>query len=232
MYRGAASHTLRFALLVVLIMAFVVAVSACGGGGGEANKQEEAKVRPLTQGEGVALRPGPYTSKKFEPPLSFSVLGEGWQVEVPEAPDVLDISRGEQEFGFFNVRNVYDPNEFAAQQPAPEDMVAWLQEHPNLEAEKPSQVSVGGVRGQQLDVVATDVPSKSIQFCGFPCVLLLPTSEGFNFVIAEEAKHRFIVLEDVRGETVIVAFGAPAVDFEEFLPEAQKMLKTVEWKGA
>jgi hypothetical protein len=77
MYRRAASHTRRFALLVVLIMAFVVAVSACGGGGGEANKQEEAKVCPLTQGEGVALRPGPYTSKKFEPPLSFSVLGDG-----------------------------------------------------------------------------------------------------------------------------------------------------------
>jgi hypothetical protein len=126
MYRGAASHTLRFALLVVLIMAFVVAVSACGGGGGEANKQEEAKVRPLPQGEGVALRPGAYTSKKFEPPLSFSVLGDGWQVEIPEAPDVLDISKGEQEFGFFNVRYVYDPDELAAQNPAPEDMVGWL----------------------------------------------------------------------------------------------------------
>ena len=231
MYYSTGRRALRLALLMVFA---VLLASACGGGGdgGEAKKQEEAKVRPVPQGEGVALRPGPYTSKKFEPPLSFSVLDGGWQVEIPEAPDVLDISRGEEEFGFFNVRNVYDPNEFAAQQPAPEDMVAWLQEHPNLEAEKPSQVSVGGVRGQQLDVVATDVPNKSIEFCGVPCVLLYPTSEGFNFVILEEAKHRFIVLEGVRGETVIVAFGAPAVDFEEFLPEAQKMLKTVDWKGS
>jgi hypothetical protein len=93
-------------------------------------------------------------------------------------------------------------------------------------------VSVGGVRGQQLDVDATDVPIKTTQFCGLPCVLLFPASEGFNFVIPEEAMYRFIVLEDVGGETVIVAFGAPAVDFEEFLPEAQKMLKSVECKGS
>ena len=41
-----------------------------------------------------------------------------------------------------------------------------------------------------------------------------------------------IVLEDVGGETVTIAFGGPAVDFDDFVPEAQKMLDTVECKSA
>ena len=42
---------------------------------------------------------------------------------------------------------------------------------------------------------------------------------------------RFIVLEDVGGERVTIAWEAPAADFEEFLPEAQEVIDTVEWKG-
>jgi hypothetical protein len=218
-----------------LVAALVVlAVSACGGGGGSGGsaeeQREEAKARALP--EGGPLRPGLYTTKKFEPSLSFDVVGDGWQIEIPEAPDVVDIGRGQEEFGFFNVREVYDPNDFAAIDPAPEDMVVWLQAHPHLEAEKPSQVSVGGVSGQQFDALISDVPSRSHEVCGYRCVLLFPTSPAWDFAPEEGTKYRIIVLEDVGGETVTIAFGGPAVDFEELLPEAQKMLDTVEWKGA
>jgi hypothetical protein len=57
----------------------------------------------------------------------------------------------------------------------------------------------------------------------------IPRLRGLGLV---GTKYRFIVLEDIGGETVTIAFGGPAVDFEEFLPEAQDMLDTVEWKGA
>jgi hypothetical protein len=39
-------------------------------------------------------------------------------------------------------------------------------------------------------------------------------------------------VEDVKGETVAIVVEARAVDFEEVLPKAQKVLKTVEWEGA
>jgi hypothetical protein len=45
-------------------------------------------------------------------------------------------------------------------------------------------------------------------------------------------KIRFIVLEDVKVQTVTIFVEAPASGFEEFLPRAQKLLKTVEWEGA
>jgi hypothetical protein len=62
-------------------------------------------------------------------------------------------------------------------------------------------------------------------------VFLFDLSKG-QWYAAEGDKSRFIVLEDVRGETVTIVVEARAVDFEEVLPKAQKVLKTVEWGGA
>ena len=45
-------------------------------------------------------------------------------------------------------------------------------------------------------------------------------------------KIRTIVLEDVKGETVIIGFAAPVSEFDHFAPEAQKVIDTVKWKGA
>ena len=41
-----------------------------------------------------------------------------------------------------------------------------------------------------------------------------------------------IVLEDVRGETVVTGFAMPAAEFDEHAPEAQKVLDTVRWRGS
>ena len=43
---------------------------------------------------------------------------------------------------------------------------------------------------------------------------------------------RVIVLEDVEGETVTIGFFSPPSEFEEFMPEAQKVLDSVEWRGS
>ena len=42
---------------------------------------------------------------------------------------------------------------------------------------------------------------------------------------------RVIVLEDLEGETVTIGFFSPASEFEEFVPEAQKVIDTVKWRG-
>jgi hypothetical protein len=53
-----------------------------------------------------------------------------------------------------------------------------------------------------------------------------------DWVAYEKEKVRFIVLEDVGGERVTIAVEALAVDFEEFLPKAQKVIDTVQWRGS
>src|SRR5215204_4909769 len=44
-------------------------------------------------------------------------------------------------------------------------------------------------------------------------------------------KYRAIILEDVKGETGTTGLGSLASDFDEFLPEAQKV-DSVKWGGS
>jgi hypothetical protein len=57
-------------------------------------------------------------------------------------------------------------------------------------------------------------------------------SGGDILWLGESKKYRFIILKNVKGQTTTILFGGPAVDFEEFWPEAQKVLDSVEWIGA
>ena len=45
------------------------------------------------------------------------------------------------------------------------------------------------------------------------------------------AVEDLVVLEDVKGETVTIGLGSLASDFDEFLPEAQKVVDSVQWAG-
>jgi hypothetical protein len=46
----------------------------------------------------------------------------------------------------------------------------------------------------------------------------------------ERDKDRFIIV-DVGGETVLIDVEAPADKFDEFLPDVEEVLDSVEWKG-
>src|SRR4028118_394512 len=75
-------------LLVGAALAFcVLAAVACGA------SEEEAKPRPLPD-ETRKLSPGTYRTEEFEPAFSFRV-GEGWSTALPEAYDLLIITRGD-----------------------------------------------------------------------------------------------------------------------------------------
>ena len=113
---------------------------------------------------------------------------------------------------------------------APKDMVGWLQQHPYLQTSKPEPVRVGGVKGVQFDVVVGDLPQTYNGTCssivGNPnCVDLFRLSTGGPILLVEGDKVRVIVLEDVEGETVTIGFVSPASEFDEFAPEAQKVLR-------
>ena len=218
----------RQALGLGLLMALVVlAISACGGGG-----EEEVKARPLPEVE-KALRPGEYRSEEFKPSLSFRV-SKGWTNDPPEASDTLFITRGERmALGFVNAQEVYKPTKTGLPYvvEAPKDMVGWFQQHPYLQTDKPEPVTVGGVKGEQFDVVVENLPEDYASVGGANCVNLFRLSTGDTICQPEEVKVRLIVLEDVKGETVTIGAVSSDTEFEEFLPEAQKVLDTVEWKG-
>ena len=233
MSRGAFTHLLKLGLLVSFV---VLALSACAGGGSggdeqpEQQQQEQAKARTIPK-PGKSLAAGTYATEVFEPALSFTV-GGGWIAIIPEARDVVAIGKRDVplSIGAVNVEEVFDPSDPGQRVAAPDDLATWLQEHPGLDTEEPGRVSVGGVSGQQFDAIPSE--PKDVEFCAEPCVPLFALSGGETFWLGESEKYRFIVLDDVEGETATLIVGGSALEFEEFLPDAQKVLDTMEWKGA
>ena len=136
---------------------------------------------------------------------------------------------------FTNVQKLYKPTETNTPKlvEAPEDLVGWFQNHPYLKTDEPEPVMVGGVEGEQIDVLVEDLPQDVYGMCGVACVDIAPLSGGEQDVFFKEAnKRRVIVLEDVKGETVYIDFSAPVVLFDKFAPEAQKVVDSVKWGGS
>jgi hypothetical protein len=216
-----------------LMILVVLALGAC-----EADEwQLVSKPRPLPE-DPTLLYPDVYRSEEFEPSLSFRVV-EGWSNAPLETSDTLQIARGERErLAFTNVQAIFKPGTLEVVE-APKDMVAWFQHHPYLQTSKPEPVTVGGVKGEQFDVVVKNVPQEYYGLCSQKfgpghCVDLFGISSGLpeNLIaVYEEDKVRVIVLEDVRRETVTIYYSSPATEFDEFALEAQRVLDSVKWRG-
>ena len=182
-----------------------------------------------------------YFTHEFQPAFSFEAVGEDWFSDY-EHGYVLALREGlaasdgaiDGAIDFLNVEDfgVFDPSEppgEADTRPAPKDLVSWLRQHPYLDTENPEPVSIGGAKGVYFDAVATDLPDG---YGNSVCPLGSPDAGREEFCISPPDKVRFIVLEDVAGKPVTIMLQSRGVDFEEFLPRAQKLLKSVEWEDA
>jgi hypothetical protein len=224
-----------YVLTLGLLVAFcVLALGACGGAEQPKQQQQRQEQEPQTKtfpNAGKPLSAGRYVTDVFEPAMSFRV-GDGWVAAAPETHDAVPLieENGPTIIGFLNVEEVFDPSQPNERVPAPDDILAWLQEHPRLDTEEPSRVSVGGVDGRQFDAIS-DRPIDA-KICAEPCTPLFAFGDGNDFWVGESEKYRFVVLEDVEGETVTIFFGGPAVEFEELLPKAQKVVDSVTWSAS
>jgi hypothetical protein len=83
-------------------------------------------------------------------------------------------------------------------------------------------------------VVVEDLPKDAYGECGADCVDISSQSSGeqSTYFLEANRERRVIVLEDVKGETVEIAFSSPPEKFDEFAPEAQKVLESVKWGGS
>jgi hypothetical protein len=193
--------------------------------------------RPLPE-SAQDLRPGEYRTEAFKPALSFTV-DKGWALECPEGDDnvcLLPPGAGTR-FKFLNVTEVYKPSKLIDMSgettPPPQDLVGWFEQHPYLQTDKPQPVTVGGIKAQQIDVVVGDLPKDYPEgLCGgIDCVQLSQFNFG-DWAVEEAYKYRLTVLEDVKGQTVIIDFGSSAAEFDEYWPEAEKVVQSVQWKGS
>ncbi len=209
------------ALLMVGLLGtlLVLALSACGGAGG----QEKAKARHLPDKGYKALPPGKYYSEEFKPAFSFRV-GKGWQTPdaaIKETPERLIIESTQEVKGgplliFRNPPEAYDPQKSKwVNVNSYEDILSWFEHHPQLKTSTPEPVTVGGVKGLQLETdVAKDSPEDAVKSFRY--------SDGFVASIVRGEEGRTIIL-DMKGEAVSIGFG---------FPKAQKVVDTVKWVGS
>src|SRR5829696_4286973 len=208
----------RAALLVVGLLGtlLVLALSSCGGAGG----QEEAKGS-LPQ-EPAALSPGEYHSVKFKPPLSFKV-SKPWSNTAEQRSDWIELGyEGDTGFiSFANVKEVLKPGTYDVVD-APQDLVGWLQQHPYLKTSKPKPVTLGGVKGEQFEVLVDPLPKDPDGYCGTDCLDIFNQSGGdqIGYFKAFNRERRVFVLEDEKGDTVVIWFAGPPDTFDKFAPEA------------
>jgi hypothetical protein len=146
--------------------------------------------------------------------------------------------------GAMNVQRVYEPSKSGTPivVHTPEDLVGWLEHHPYLETSDPKTVSVGEIKGLQVDVaVAKDLPEDYHSGLCSPiaepeeCVDLfrVSTKDHSPVFLSERDKGRLIVLQnELSGETVALGYVSRSTNFDEFAPEAQKVIDTVEWRGS
>jgi uncharacterized protein YjbI with pentapeptide repeats len=199
-------------------------------------EQQAGLLQGATMPDGTVLER--YVTTEFEPALSFS-LGDEWRLNSQETPDLISLAGPERERGGLNFINpplhVFDlsnPSE-PKEVPAPEnadEWVSWFQKHPNLDTSKPVPMSVGGKSAVRLDATFTSKTDSGTVGPGGPYASLFRSSGGW-IVSRGATKDRFIIVDVSEGETVIIQVSAPTGTFDEFLPHAQKVLDSVEWKG-
>jgi hypothetical protein len=232
MYRRISGWSVTPVLLVVVLA--VLALGACGGGG-EAGGQEDAGTRPLPLHE-KALSPGEYHSVKFKPALSFE-LGKGWSSTEEQLSDFFQL-RQQGEIGslqFANVKEVFKPGTTNVEE-TPNDLVGWLQRHPYLKTSTPQPVTVGGVKGEQLEVLIDHLPKDPNGYCDpnpSGCLDIFNQSGGdqIGYFGKNFNARRVTVLGDVKGDTVVIWYAGPPDTFDKFAPRAQKVVDSVKWSG-
>jgi hypothetical protein len=219
------------ALALLVVVAGVVGVVAVNGSGRSAGN---APVRTLPSSAKSFLEPGEYRTGEFRPSFSFAV-DEGWITVAADQYDALEMRLAGAEghrrspiLGFYTPQEVADPRDPTGNKvlPAPESVdgwVTWLQEHPNLVPGKLVPVKVGGKSGVRIDTVVTSVPK------GHPPWFWI-LDDGTTIQDVKGARSRTFIL-NVGGETVLIAIWADGDQFKGFLPKAQKVVTSIDWKS-
>jgi hypothetical protein len=182
---------------------------------------------------GRALLAGTYVTARFEPAVTFRLdeaPGSRWSLE-GDLPDTLGLGKEDTAFlTLLRPSKVIDPKTLE-EVALPSDLLTWIRTHPNLDVANPTSASIGGIEGAQVDITAVTPVSK--QRCGIggddpPCVAIAPISEGAPFIFVEGTVARITVI-DVDGQAIMAVIEDQADTYEQFLPQAERVLETIEF---
>jgi hypothetical protein len=188
---------------LLAIAAIAALAAACGS-----TTPSAPQASPTPQ----ALPPGTYTSKVFEPQVTFTVPA-GWAAPI-DSPTYFQLApAGSDVVGIHLFR---DPVA-ASQDPACPDtaepgvggtaleLSTWIRERPGLTVGAPKIVTVGGLRGTELELAIADGWTESCPFAnGLPTVPLFSWADGQRWVVVGSERLRLALLDIPGGGTLVV----------------------------
>ena len=152
-------------------------------------------------------------------------FGPEWHI-LDDSPDEIELVGGTQayegvELVFMSVKDakVGDPASTATM-PWPDDFVAYLKSNANLDVGEPTPVVVGGVNGVQIDVAIKNIGQKRI---------LIELAVYDWFYLDADQNWRFIILDDVNGERLLIGTTETPEGFLVATELAQKVIDSVEF---
>ena len=145
-------------------------------------------------------------------------FGPGWYVREDFADEIELVAHG-VELAFILVKDakIADPASTATM-PWPDDFVAYLHSNQYLEVGEPMPITVGGVNGVQIDESNKNIGQKRT-FIGLK-------STGWAYLHGDQS-WRFIILDDVNGQRLLIGTTADTEGFSVATELAQKVIDSV-----
>jgi hypothetical protein len=203
----------------------------------ESQQATESDALTSLPNEPGALEPGTYTTNLFKPAMSLTI-DEGWEMFLPEIGRFFSIARGGDVLRLITVSNLarlvaptWNGDEATLESsliPVPDDLARWFAAHPRHQTGPIARIRVGDVEGQMID--ARTVSGYKIRGC-LPdgCVLLLVPQSDFTAFIPVGYTTRHVIVE-VDDETIVISILAPHDAFDEFLPEAMRVVSSLRFR--
>jgi hypothetical protein len=185
----------------------------------------------------VALPPGTYTSRAFQPPVTYTVPAGWWSSA--DGADYLALQPVSSDLvGIHLFRDPLaasqDPSCPTTAQPGvgtlSTELTTWIRGLPGLVVSSPRLATVGGLRGVELDIAIAAGWTTSCPFAnGVPTVPLFVGADGqLRWVIAGNERLRLSLLDVPGGGTVVVdidAFDGTLMD--GLLASAQPIVRSL-----
>lgn len=187
------------------------------------------------------LPAGTYTSQVFTPAATFT-LPDGWRLTSDSASylALYPVTTDYAGIHLFRDPQAASQAETCPTTPEPgigtlsSEMSTWIRGLPGLDVSTPRMVSIGGLRGVEMDIRIADTWVLSCPFAnGLPAVPLFVANGGdLRWVVAGSEKLRLSLLDVPGGGTVVVDIDAfDGAEWDTLLPAAKPIVASLEFQA-
>ena len=165
-----------------------------------------------------------FSSKTYKLHMDITFGPANWNV-IDDYPDLVTLLKMREQIGDelgFNIvtdAKLADPVD-GHLVPFPNDFVAWVKSDPDFITGEAIEVMVGGIKGMQIDARTKTTEKKDYLHLAGGTIWYVNAPSG-------TLTWRFILLNNVNGERVLITFDPPTDKFDSAVEAAQKILDSV-----